>query len=140
MDIFSKKKRSEIMSKIRSKDTKVEVEFRKKLSAEIWPKGYRYRKHYKKVPGSPDIAFPKYKLAIFIDGGFWHGYGFDKRKKKLPKFWRDKIERNMARDKQNMKDLRKMGWKTLRFWEHDVKKNHKKIVTRILARLENRNH
>jgi len=135
-DIFSKKKRSEIMSKIRSKNTKLERDFLKKLSKEIWLNGFRYRKHYKRVPGSPDIAFPKRRLAIFIDGGFWHGYDFDRRKSKLPKFWKDKIERNMERDKQNMKDLKKMGWKTLRFWEHDIKKNPQKAVSRILKLLK----
>jgi DNA mismatch endonuclease (patch repair protein) len=135
-DIFSKKKRSEIMSKIRSKDTKIEVEFRKKLSAEIWPKGYRYRKHYKKIPGSPDIVFPKYKIAIFIDGDFWHGFGFDEEESEMPEFWKTKIMRNMERDAQNMKDLKKMGWNALRFWEHDIKKDSVKCVLRIVNLLQ----
>jgi DNA mismatch endonuclease (patch repair protein) len=120
------------MSKIRSKDTKVEVEFRKKLSKEIWPKGYRYRKHYKNIPGSPDIVFPKYKIAIFIDGDFWHGFGFDEEESEMPEFWKDKIQRNMERDAQNMKDLEKTGWTVLRFWEHDIKKNPEKAVEKII--------
>ncbi len=120
------------MSKIRSKDTKIEVEFRKKLSKEIWPKGYRYRKHCKNIPGSPDIVFPKYKIAVFIDGDFWHGFGFDEEESEMPEFWKAKIQRNMERDAQNMKDLKKIGWQALRFWEHDIKKNPEKSVEKIL--------
>lgn len=74
------------MSKIRGKDTKIEVEFRGKISKEIWPKGFRYRNHYKKIPGSPDIAFPKYKLAVFIDGDFWHGWDYKNRKRGCQNF------------------------------------------------------
>lgn len=135
VDVFSKRKRSEIMSKIRSKDTKLEKDFLKILSREIYPLGYRYRKHYKKIPGSPDIVFPKYKVAIFIDGDFWHGWKYEERKKKLPEFWRKKIERNMERDLRNMKDLKRMGWKTSRIWEHDIKKNPDKIIVKILKLL-----
>lgn len=132
-DIFSKEKRSEIMSKIKGKDTKVEVRFRKKLSEVIWPMGLRYRKHYKKIPGSPDIAFPKYKLAVFIDGDFWHGWNYLEKRSKLPEFWKKKIERNMERDAKNSKDLKKIGWKTIRLWEHELKKNPEKSVGKIVS-------
>lgn len=127
------------MSKIRGKDTKVEVDFRKKLSKELWPMGFRYRKHYKKIAGSPDIVFPKYKLAIFIDGDFWHGWKYYERKKKLPEFWRLKIERNMERDKQNMKDLKKMRWKVLRFWEHELKKSPNIAIRKIMKNIHESN-
>jgi DNA mismatch endonuclease, patch repair protein len=138
-DVFTKKKRSEVMSKIRSKDTKVEKDFLKILSKELYPKGYRYRKNYKKLPGSPDIVFVKYKLAIFIDGDFWHGYNFKKRRRKLPlKYWVPKIEKNMKRDKENTKKLKKLGWKVIRIWEHEVQKKSSKYIESIRLFLDQR--
>lgn len=131
-DIFSKEKRSEIMSRIRGKNTKVEVLFRKALSAEVYPKGYRYRLHYRKVPGSPDIVFVRQKIAIFVDGDFWHGRGYGKTwKKPRKKFWRDKIERNIRRDRRVNRQLRKLGWKVFRIWEGDMRNHVGKFVTRI---------
>lgn len=115
------------MSKIR-RVSALEKNFLKLLSKEIYPLGYRYRKNYKKVPGSPDIAFVSRKIAIFIDGDFWHGYRYDKEKSKLPKFWRDKIERNIKRDQRNRRLLKKMEWTYIRFWEHEVKRNSKKCL------------
>ncbi len=94
-DVFTKKKRSEIMSKIRSVSG-LEKAFAKSLSEAIYPKGIRYRLNYKKAPGRPDIAFISRKLAIFIDGDFWHGYNFRRNKNHLPsKYWRKKIENNI---------------------------------------------
>jgi DNA mismatch endonuclease, patch repair protein len=131
-DIFTKEKRSEIMSKIRGKDTKAEIALRRIVSAYCYPLGYRYRKHYRKVPGSPDMAFVGMKIAIFLDGDFWHGYDFENRKRKLPKkYWVAKIGENMRRDRRTDARLRRIGWKPVRFWEHDLKKPEK-----ILRRLE----
>lgn len=118
------------MSKIRS-ESELERQFRKILSREIYPLGYRFRKNYKGVPGQPDVAFVLRKIAIFIDGDFWHGYRYDKEKSKLPKFWRDKIERNIKRDQRNRRLLKKQGWTYLRFWEHEVKKNPEKCILKI---------
>lgn len=129
-DVFTKEKRSEIMSKIRS-ESELERYFRRLLSQEVYPLGYRYRKNYKKVPGRPDVAFVSRKIAIFIDGDFWHGYRYDKEKSKLPKFWRDKIERNVQRDQKNRRLLKKMGWSYIRFWENEVKKNPDKCILKI---------
>jgi DNA mismatch endonuclease (patch repair protein) len=116
-DIFSKKKRSEIMSKVRNKDSKIEVEFRKKL----WAAGYRYRKNATNYFGKPDIVLPKYKTVIFIDSCFWHGC---KKHGSIPttrtKFWTEKIERNKARDKEVNKHYGKEGWRVIRVWEHDL--------------------
>jgi len=120
------------MSRIRSRNTKLEVEFLKKLSAELYPEGYRYRKHYKKLPGNPDIAFPRHKLAIFIDGDFWHGYNLEKLRKKPPKkYWATKIKRNIMRDRANAILLKKMGWSVLRLWEHHIEKNPQAIIRKI---------
>lgn len=133
-DVFTKEKRSEVMSKIRS-ESELERVFRRLLSKEIYPLGYRYRKNYKKVPGRPDVAFVSRKIAIFIDGDFWHGYRYDPKKSKLPKFWRDKIERNIKRDQRNRRLLKKMGWTYLRFWEHEIKKKSEECIGEIISRL-----
>ena len=120
------------MSRIRSKDTKVELLFRKALSLEVYPKGLRYRLHHKKIIGSPDIVFVKQKVAIFIDGDFWHGRGFNKRKSKLPKkYWVPKIEENICRDRRVDRRLRKEGWRVIRIWESDVEKNSDKFISRV---------
>jgi len=104
MDVFTKKKRSEIMSKIRSKNTKPELI----IFRELRKRKINFQKHYKKVIGSPDIALPKRKIAIFIDGDFWHGKNFNKNKKRLPKkYWREKIEANIHRDRKNRLITRK---------------------------------
>lgn len=124
-DIFSKKKRSEIMSKVRSKDSKIETEFRKKL----WKIGFRYSKNSSKYFGKPDIVLLKYKTAVFVDSCFWHGC---KKHGSMPqtrkKFWEVKIEKNKQRDKDVNKHYKKIGWKVFRVWEHDLKNNLEKMV------------
>jgi DNA mismatch endonuclease (patch repair protein) len=116
-DIFTKEKRSEVMSKIRGKNTKVELLVYKELRR----RGIYFQKHYKRAVGSPDVALPRKKLAIFIDGDFWHGYKFAKRKDKLPKeYWVGKIEANIRRDRKNRALLRRAGWRVLRVWEHEL--------------------
>jgi DNA mismatch endonuclease (patch repair protein) len=118
-DIFSKKKRSEIMSKVRSKDSKIEIEFRKKL----WGAGFRYRKNSSKYFGKLDLVLPKYKTVIFIDSCFWHGcpkHGIIPETRK--KFWKTKIERNKKRDKEVNWHYKKGSWKIIRIWEHNLKK------------------
>lgn len=118
-DIFSKKKRSEIMSKIRNKDSKLEIEFRKKL----WKAGFRYRKNSTKYFGKPDLVLPKHKAVIFIDSCFWHGC---KKHGSMPqtrrKFWEAKIGRNKIRDEEVTRYYKKHDWKLVRIWEHDLKK------------------
>lgn len=124
-DIFSKKKRSEIMSKVRSKDSKIEIEFRKKL----WGAGFRYRKNASKYFGKPDLVLRKYKTVIFIDSCFWHGckkHGSTPQTRK--KFWEAKIERNKQRDKEVSKHYKKNGWKIFRIWEHKIKASPEKII------------
>ncbi len=116
------------MSKIRSQNTKVEtLIFRELRKRKIY-----FQKHYKKIIGCPDIALPRKKKAIFIDGDFWHGYQFSKLKKRLPKkYWHSKIERNIKRDKKNCALLLKSDWKILRVWEHEVNKKFGKTIIKI---------
>lgn len=130
-DIFSPKKRTEIMKSIRSKDTGCELTVRKLIFAT----GYRYRLHKASLPGKPDIVFPMLKKVIFIQGCFWHGCRKCSRSK-LPKsnksFWKNKIEGNINRDKQNFKKLKRLGWDYLCIWQCEIKKrNEKKLELRI---------
>ena len=132
---YTTKKRSKLMSKIKAKDTKPEVLFRKAL----WNKGYRYRKNVKKLPGNPDIVLNKFKLIIFIDGEFWHGYNWKEKKKKIKsnrKFWIPKIERNMQRDEENEIKLKKMEFTIFRFWEHQVKKDIETCLNQVLNHID----
>ena len=112
------------MSRIRGKDTSIELALRKAL----WAKGYRYRKNYKGLPGSPDIALTKYKIAIFCDSEFFHGKDWDSLKAKLEKgknsgYWIKKIERNIERDRDKDKKLEMEGWTVIHFWGKDILKN-----------------
>lgn len=112
------------MSKIRGKDTKIEILLRKAL----WKKGYRYRKNYKEVPGSPDIAITKYKIAIFCDGEFFHGKDWEVLKPRLergknPDYWVKKIQRNIDRDHEKDQELMFCGWTVIHFWGKDILKD-----------------
>lgn len=126
--------RSELMKKIRSNDTKMEILLRKSL----WALGVRYRKNYKKLPGAPDILLTKAKVAIFVDGEFWHGYNWVVKKNRLKtnqNFWIPKIERNIERDIENNEALKKAGFKVIRFWEHEIKKDLNNCVKKILGEI-----
>lgn len=112
------------MSRIRGKDTSIEVALRKAL----WAKGYRFRKNYKKLPGRPDIALTKYRIAVFCDSEFFHGKDWDVLKVKLekgknPDYWIKKIERNMERDQEKDKLLRSEGWTVIHFWGKEILKD-----------------
>lgn len=127
---YTTPQRSKMMSKIRSKDTKPELILRKA----IWAKGYRYRLRVKKLPGSPDIVFRKFKLVIFVDGEFWHGYNWYEKKKRLKSnrgFWIPKIERNMQRDEENNLLLMEDGWTVLRYWENKIKNDINACISEI---------
>ncbi|MCX2681033.1 very short patch repair endonuclease [Galbibacter sp. EGI 63066] len=132
---YTTKKRSKIMSRIRGKNTKPELLFRKAL----WAKGIRYRVNNKTLPGKPDVSIKKYKLAIFIDGEFWHGYNWDEKKKTIKSnrgFWIPKIERNMQRDKEVNRQLAEMGYTVFRFWQRDVKNDLKRCLNDVLTYIE----
>lgn len=110
------------MSRIKSKDTSIELLLRR----ELWQRGLRYRKNSKSLYGKPDIAFIRKKIAVFCDSEFWHGYDWEHRKsdfKKHQDFWIPKIERNMQRDREVTAALEQDGWVVLRFWGKDIKKN-----------------
>ena len=118
-DIYSKSKRSEIMSHISDKETKPEILVRKFLFAY----GFRFRKNVKNLPGKPDIVLPKYKTAIFIHGCFWHGHTC--KRGALPttniEFWKTKINGNIERDKRNIAELTQQGWKVILIWQCEIR-------------------
>ena|SRR3989344_2073418 len=136
MDVFTKNKRSEIMSKIRSKNTKAELV----VFCGLRKRKIYFQRHYKKASGCPDIAIPRKKIAVFIDGDFWHGKNFTKIKNRLPKkYWKAKIEANIARDKKNRTKLRRQGWKILRVWVSDISKSKISSLIKIEEFIKNGN-
>ncbi|WP_299533828.1 very short patch repair endonuclease [Ulvibacterium sp.] len=135
---YTTPERSKIMGKIRGKNTKPELAFRKAL----WAAGYRYRVDYKKLIGKPDIALKKYKTVIFIDGEYWHGHNWEERKPKIKtnrEFWIAKIERNMQRDKEVNLELKKSGYTVFRFWESKIKKELDACLEQVISHLESVN-
>ncbi len=135
-DIFSKAKRSEVMSKVRSVDTEPEMIVRKYLFA----RGFRYRKHVKTLPGKPDIVLSKYKTVIFVHGCFWHGH--DCKYGALPQsgkaFWQKKIWQNRERDEKHAEQLRQLGWNVLIVWQCELKNKArvKETCEKIVRMLE----
>lgn len=127
-DMYSPEKRSDIMSRIRSKETQAEkTVFRYLRQHQIY-----FQKHYTRAPGKPDIALPRKKLAVFVDGDFWHGRTFDKvvRNHAPDSYWVTKITRNMERDKQQRASLEAAGWKVLTVWDSDI--NRKRTQPDVL--------
>ena len=136
-DVHDPKTRSYNMSRIRSKDTKPEMLVRKYLFAQ----GFRYRLHDKKLPGKPDLVFPKYKTVLFINGCFWHGHGGCKYYV-VPQTnkdrWTEKISTNKANDEKSYSKLTELGYKIIVIWECELKSTNKeanlKALTKLLAR------
>lgn len=132
---------SKRMANVSLKGGKTEVA----LAKALWHNGIRYRKNYRKLPGSPDIAITRYKVAVFVDGEFWHGENWEERKAKLKSnrdYWIEKIEENIARDKRNDLKLKEAGWIPIHFWEKEVKKDLNGCVSTVIdvinARIEKR--
>ena len=122
MDGLTPKQRHKCMSRMNNKNTSIEILLRKAL----WREGIRYRKNLATLPGKPDIAITKYKIAIFCDGELWHGRNWNTNKNAIKtnrNYWIPKIEKNIQRDIRNEIDLRNMGWTVLRFWGRDIEKN-----------------
>ena len=124
MDNLTKEQRHKNMVNIKGKNTSIELCLRKAL----WNKGIRYRKKYKKLPGKPDIAITKYKIAVFCDSEFFHGKDWEVLKPRLEagnnaEYWVPKISRNRERDEEVNKELLFLGWTVIRFWGKEIKKN-----------------
>ncbi|MFV8343597.1 very short patch repair endonuclease [Flavobacterium sp. XS2P39] len=130
MDRFTPEQRSKIMSSIHGTNTKDEV----RLAKALWHLGYRYRKNNRKVFGTPDLTFKKYKIAIFVDSEFFHGKDWATQKNRIKsntKFWQKKIERNIQRDIEVNNYLTAQDWKIIRFWSKEVKKDLDSCINKI---------
>lgn len=123
------------MSGIRGKDTKPELTVRKGLYA----KGFRYRLHYKRLPGKPDIVLPKYHAVVFIHGCFWHGHDCHlfKWPSSRPEFWKTKISRNKEKDSEVMDELGKLGWRVMIIWECSLKGKGRRPLDEVIERASN---
>lgn len=135
MDDLTPEQRKKNMRAIRSKDTTIELALRKAL----WQRGIRYRKNYKGLIGKPDIVITKYRIAVFCDSDFWHGYDWENRKSRIKSnqnYWIPKIERNMKRDREVTATLVEQGWIVLRFWEHTIRKELEECVEDIQEAVE----
>lgn len=124
MDNLTREQRRKNMQCIKSRDTSIEIKLRRAL----WKKGLHYRKNYKKLPGKPDIALTKYKIAIFCDSEFFHGKDWEVLKLRLERgnnsqYWVQKIERNKERDDEINRQLLFMGWTVIRFWGKEITRN-----------------
>jgi DNA mismatch endonuclease (patch repair protein) len=132
-DKFSKAVRSRIMASIKSQNTGLE----RVVFTVLRRQGVRFRKHYRGAPGTPDLAWPARKIAVFLDGDFWHGWRYPAWRGSLSKdFWREKIERNRARDRRNFATLRRHGWQVMRIWEHEIERDLDGSVKRIMKLLK----
>ena len=136
-DVFTRKKRSEVMSRIRAKNTKPELLVRKYL----FSSGLRYRIHQKSLPGQPDIVLKKFNVIVIVNGCFWHGHTKKTCKvSRMPKsnnnYWKNKILQNQARDLKNLRKLRKAGWKIFVIWECQLRgKNKEKTLSTLVDKI-----
>lgn len=126
-DNLTREQRSYCMSQVKSKNTSIELAVIRMLHR----RRFRFRKHVAELHGCPDIVFDRAKIAVFIDGDYWHGWHFSKWRKNLTVFWREKIEKNRQRDVSNFRKLRRQGWLVIRIWQHEIKRDTKSCVDRI---------
>lgn len=129
------------MQHIRSKDTQIEVILRRAL----WHAGIRYRKNYDALPGKPDIAITKYRIAIFCDGEFFHGRNWNVLREKLKSshnspYWTKKISRNIHRDMEVTHEIESMGWTVIRFWGKEIKRHPEECVKEVQDVISEKNN
>jgi DNA mismatch endonuclease, patch repair protein len=127
-DNLTQEQRSYCMSRVRNKNTNLE----ELVALQLKKHGLRFKRHSKELAGTPDIVFDRAKLAIFVDGDFWHGYRYPSWRRTLSHFWRKKIEKNRARDRRNFAKLRRMGWRVVRIWQHELEADAAARVRRIV--------
>jgi DNA mismatch endonuclease (patch repair protein) len=132
-DTLTPEQRSYCMSRIKGKDTGLETRVR----SELHKRGFRFRKHLKELPGKPDVVFTRAKVAVFIDGDFWHGYKFSTWEHKVSDFWKTKISKTRERDIKNQQRLRDMGWTVIRLWQHELERDFEGCIEKVIAALKN---
>ena len=115
------------MQAVKGKNTSLE----KVVAAAFWREGWRYRRNYAALPGKPDFVFTGARVVVFVDGDFWHGWRYPLWKHKLSDYWQKKIERNRRRDRYNFRRLRRLGWRVVRIWGHEVERDLAGVVERV---------
>src|SRR6266446_2962811 len=130
-DHMTPDQRSRAMKSVKLKDGPLE----RLIQGELRKVGLRFRRNDKRLKGSPDIVFPEKKVAVFIDGDFWHGWRLPAWEHKLSEFWRSKLRANRRRDQRNFRRLRAADWTVIRLWEHEIRSDSGKCVDRILRAL-----
>jgi len=128
-DFISKEARSALMSRIRSKNTGIERTVFKLLRS----RGLKFRRHCADLPGCPDVAFPEQQIAVFLDGDFWHGRSFSRWRRRLKNYWRNKIEKNIRRDRLSRRKLRRRGWRVVRIWGKSIEAAPYRCLASILS-------
>lgn len=135
MDVLTPEQRSWTMSRVKGKDTKIEIQVRSYL----FLKGYRFRKNDKRYPGKPDVVLPKYKTVIFVNGCFWHQHPGCKHSK-LPEtnneYWKEKLQKNVVNDQMHTKQLQDMGWRVIVLWECELKKDFDNQMKKVISALQ----
>ncbi len=132
-DTLTPEQRSYCMSRIKGKDTGLETRVR----SELHKRGFRFRKHLKELPGKPDVVFTRAKVAVFIDGDFWHGYKFSTWEHKVSDFWKTKISKTRERDVKNHRRLQDLGWTVIRLWQHELERDFEGCIGKVIAALKN---
>jgi len=127
VDNLTPEQRSYCMSRVKGRDTGLE----KTVRSELRKRGLRFKRYAKELPGNPDIVFSEARVAVFVDGDFWHGYRFPSWKSGVPPFWRKKIGKNRQRDRRNFAKLRSMGWRVVRLWQHEIKRDLAGAVSKV---------
>jgi DNA mismatch endonuclease (patch repair protein) len=131
-DVMSPEKRSALMSRIRGSNTGPETA----VASALRRRGVYFATHAKELPGRPDFVFRRKRVAVFVDGDFWHGWRFPLWKHKLSRKWQEKIARTRERDQRNFRTLRARGWRVVRLWEHQVDRDLEVCIDRILQTIE----
>src|SRR3990172_3492458 len=127
-DRMTPEQRSRAMKRVKLKNGPLE----RSIQRELRNRGWRFRRNDKRLQGTPDIVFPKKKVAIFIDGDFWHGWRLPAWEHKLSQFWRSKLRANRKRDQRNFRRLRAADWTVIRLWEHEIRSDSGRCIGRIL--------
>ena len=127
-DHLTPEQRRRAMINVKLTDGSLEMAVR----SELHRRGYRFRKHVRGLPGTPDLVFSREKVAVFIDGDFWHGYRLPTWESKLSDFWRNKLRTNRRRDQRNFRKLRSSGWQVIRIWQHEIKQNLDACIERVI--------
>lgn len=130
-DIMSPEKRSAVMARIKGNNTGPE----QRMAAALAELGLSWESHARDLPGRPDFVFRQDRVTVFVDGDFWHGWRFPQWRNKLTEKWEAKIETNRSRDARNHRRLRRMGWKVVRLWEHQVARDIETCVERVVIAL-----